>query len=183
MVLTRLQDAGLQVNVLKSSFCTIEMEYLEYILMCTGIKPQPKMVKVILVILPQKQVKDLCRFPGMVQYYRDFWARHSKMLALLTSLVQECGHTKVTKTKKTKKSPWHWDGVHQKAFYDLLATITKDVVLAYPDYSKEFEISFDALSTQLGSVITQGNGSLVFSAGNFPQCNKNSASPSLNHWP
>ena len=84
------------------------------------------------------------------------------MLAPLTSLVGECGYTKVTKAKKTKKRPWHWDEVPQKAFDVVKATITKDVVLAYPDYSKEFEIYTDALSKQLGSVITQGNRSLAF---------------------
>ena len=40
------------------------------------------------------------------------------MLVPLTNLVGECGHTKVTKAKKTKKVPWHWDKVHQQAgFY------------------------------------------------------------------
>eukprot|EP00804_Cyclotella_cryptica_P011122 CCRYP_019060-RA/>CCRYP_019060-RA protein AED:0.20 eAED:0.22 QI:0/-1/0/1/-1/1/1/0/289 len=42
-------------------------------------------------------------------------------------------------------------------------SIAKDVVvLAYPDYSMELEIYTDALSKQLGSVITQGNRPLVF---------------------
>ena len=31
-------------------------------------------------------------------------------------LVEGCGHTKVTNAKGTKKSGWHWDAVHQKAF-------------------------------------------------------------------
>ena len=34
--------------------------------------------------------------------------------------------------------------------------------MSYPDYSKEFEIYTDALSKQLGSVLTQGNKPLVF---------------------
>ncbi len=42
------------------------------------------------------------------------------------------------------------------------ATITKDVVLAYPDYSKVFEIYTDASSKQLGVVITQGNRPIAF---------------------
>ena len=42
------------------------------------------------------------------------------------------------------------------------ATIAKDVVLAYPNFSKEFEIYTDASSKQLGSVITQGNRPLAF---------------------
>ena len=70
------------------------------------------------------------------------------MLAPLTSLVGD-GHAKVTKAKKTKKRPWHWDEVHQKAFDDVQATIAMDVVLAYPDCSKEFEIYTDASSKQL----------------------------------
>ncbi len=80
----------------------------------------------------------------MVQYYQDLWARRSEMLAPLTSLVGECGHTKITKANKTKKQAWYWDEVHQIAFDNVKATIARDVVLAYPDYSKEFEIYTDA---------------------------------------
>jgi hypothetical protein len=97
----------------------------------------------------------------MVQYYRDLWARWSKMLTLLTSLVGECGQTKTTKEKETKKVPWHQDEVHQRAFNHVKAT-TKDVVLAYLNYSKVFEIYTDACSKQLGAVITQDNRPIAF---------------------
>ncbi len=98
----------------------------------------------------------------MVQYYQDLWARQSEMLAPLTSLVGECCHTKVTRAKKIKKRAWHWDEVHQIAFDNVKTTIARDVVLAYPDYSKEFEIYTDALSKQLGAVITQENKPIAF---------------------
>ncbi len=78
-------------------------------------------------------MKDLRRFLGMVQYYRDLWAKRSNMLAPLTSLVGECGPTKVTRALKTRKVLWYWDEVHQKAFDDVNAVIAKDVALAYPD--------------------------------------------------
>ncbi len=84
------------------------------------------------------------------------------MLALLTSLVGECGHTKVTRAKKTKRKAWHWDEVHQIAFDNVKAIIARDVVLAYPDYSKEFEIYTDTSSKQLGTVITPGNKPIAF---------------------
>ena len=84
------------------------------------------------------------------------------MLAQLTDLVGKCGQTKTTKAKGTKKAPWCWSEVHQKAFDDAKATIAKEVVLAYPDYSKVFEIYTDASSKQLGSVITQENRPLAF---------------------
>jgi hypothetical protein len=64
--------------------------------------------------------------------------------------------------KGAKKAPWHWDEVHQRAFNHVKATIAKDVVLAYQDYSKVFEIYTDASSKQLGAVITQDNKPIAF---------------------
>jgi hypothetical protein len=84
------------------------------------------------------------------------------VLAPLTSLVRECGQTKVSKAKRVKKVPWHWDEVHQKAFDHVKATIAKEVVLAYPDFSKVFEIYMDASSKQLGAVVIQDNRPIAF---------------------
>ncbi len=84
------------------------------------------------------------------------------MLVPLTSLVAECGQTKTSKAKGTKNIPLHWNEVHQRAFDHIKATIAKDVVLAYPDYSKVFEIYTDASSKQLGAVITQDNRPVAF---------------------
>ncbi len=115
-VLRRLCDAGLKVNAENLTFCTLEIEHSRYILTRDGIKPQSNKVQTILTIQPPTNVKQLRHFLGMVQYYRDLWARRSKMLAPLTSLVEECGQTKVTRAKGTKKVPWHWDEIHQRAF-------------------------------------------------------------------
>jgi hypothetical protein len=71
--LTRLPDAGLKVNVAKSSFCAHEIEYLGYILTREGIKPQPKKVQAILVLNLPNNVQELRHFLLTVQYYRDMW--------------------------------------------------------------------------------------------------------------
>eukprot|EP00804_Cyclotella_cryptica_P030446 CCRYP_008517-RA/>CCRYP_008517-RA protein AED:0.40 eAED:0.43 QI:0/0/0/1/0/0/3/0/175 len=146
-VFIRLQDAGLTVNARKSSFCAAETEYLGYLLSRDGIKPQPKKVQTILTLTPPQNVKQLRRFLGMVQYYRDIWARCSEILAPLTNLVGEL---------------WHWDHIHQQAFDTVKATIAHDVTLAYPDYLQGFEIYTDSSKFQLGAVITQNNRPLVF---------------------
>ena len=96
LVFTRLREVGLKVNAPKLKFCAEETEYLGYILTRTGIKPQSKKVQTIFAISTPKSVKELHSFLGMVQYYRDLWARPSKMLAPLISWVGECGHTKIT---------------------------------------------------------------------------------------
>ncbi len=111
-VRTRLRDAGLKVNAAKSLFCAHEIDYLGCILTREGIKPQSTKVQAILALNPPNNKKELRHFLGMVQYYRDMWARRSEMLAPLTDLVGECGEMKTTRMNKTKKKPWQWDLIH-----------------------------------------------------------------------
>jgi hypothetical protein len=119
-------------------------------------------VQVVLALNPPNNVKELRHFLGMVQYYQDMWMRRSEMLAPLTDLVGECGEKKTTRLNKTKKKPWRWDPSHQQAFDNVKAAIAKEAVLAYPDFSKPFEIYTDASSIQLGAVITQDNRPIAF---------------------
>ena len=171
-VLKRLQGAGLKVNARKSYFCAEETEYLGYVLTRDGIKPQRKKIEAILALKPPTKVKELRSFLGMVQYYRDLWAKRSEMLAPLSDLVAECGYTKLEKARGKKKVPWHWDEVHQRAFDNAKAAIAKDVALAYPDFSKEFEIYTDGSAHQIGAVITQGNRPLAFFSRKLTKCQK-----------
>ena len=94
----------MKVNAAKSFFCTHEIEYLGYILTRGGIKPQQKKVQAILTLNPPNNVKELRHFLGMVQYYRDMWAKRSEMLSPLSDLVGECGETKTTRKKQGEKT-------------------------------------------------------------------------------
>jgi len=156
-VLRRLREAGLKVNAAKSFFCSHKIEYLGYILTRGGIKPQQKKVQAILALNLPDNVKELSHFLGMVQYYRDMWAKRSEMLAPLSDLVGEWGEMKTTRKNKVEKQPWHWNSIHQIAFDNVKTTIAKEVVLAYPDFTKPFDIYTDASTKQVGSVITQDN--------------------------
>ena len=98
----------------------------------------------------------------MIQYYRDLWEKQSHLLAPLTNLVGECGHTKATRKNKIKKKPWHWDECHQEAFDKIKEQLAQEVLLAYPDYSLPFNIYTDASSGQLGAVITHKGRPIEF---------------------
>jgi hypothetical protein len=58
-VLRQLHDAGLKVNADELTFCTLEIEFLGYILTRDAIKPQSNKVQEILMIPPPKGVKQL----------------------------------------------------------------------------------------------------------------------------
>ncbi len=101
------------------------------------------------------------------------------MLAPLTDLIAECGETKSTKCTGTKKSPWYWNETHQKAFYDIKKTVGREVMLAYPDYSKPFEIYTDASTRQLGAAVVQNNRSIAFLVVNYAMHKHNIPSQNL----
>ena len=84
------------------------------------------------------------------------------MLAPLTDLVGECGESKETKKKGTKKKPWYWNESHQKAFDGIKEIMAREVMLAYPDFTQHFEVYTDASGRQLGAVIVQNGRPIAF---------------------
>ena len=164
VVLIKLKKANLRCNAPKCGFALHEIEYLGYKLTRDGIAPQPEKVSAILALTPPKNVKELRRFLGMVQYYRDVWHKRSHLVAPLTNLVGETGQTKVTRSNGTKKKAWYWNSAHQEAFSNVKSILARDVLSAYPNYGELFEIYTDASKCKLGAVITQKGRPLLFSA-------------------
>jgi hypothetical protein len=85
----------------------------------------------------------------MINYYRDMWRRRSHILAPLTALC-------------SAKAKFIWHDKEQKAFEDIKAIISRETLLAYPDFSKDFHIYTDSSDYQLGAVIMQNDRPLAF---------------------
>jgi len=80
---------------MKSVFERSQLEYLlGYWITPTGIKHVYDKVKAVLKIAEPKTQKELRSFIGVVNYYRDMWARRSHVLAPLAALT-----SKTTKLK------------------------------------------------------------------------------------
>ena len=77
------------------------------------------------------------------------WVRRSDILAPLSALTSD-------------KVKWHWTDVHQKAFDTMKKLISRDALLAYPNFNKQFDIHTDASKSQLGAVISQNNKPIAF---------------------
>ena len=148
-VLMRVQEAGLKINAPKSFFARAELEYLGYFITRDGIKPMPKKIEVIQKIVAPKNKKELRCFIGIVNYYRDMWIRRSHVLAPLAALT-------------SKSAKWKWTEIHQQSFEKAKHIIAREVMLAYPDFSKPFEIHTDASHFQLGAVIAQEGKPIAF---------------------
>lgn len=148
-LLKRLGEAGLKVKASKCRWAVGEAEYLGYLLTQEGVKPLANKVEAILGIERPKTRKELCRFIGMINFYRDAWKGRSETLAPLTAL-----------TSKIKK--WKWTEEHESCFERMKKIIAQEVLLAYPDFTKEFVVHTDASGLQLGGVISHNGKPLGF---------------------
>jgi hypothetical protein len=147
--LERLEKAGFKANVRKSLFAVKEFEYLGFWLTHTGIHPQPEKVEAISILTPPKTTKQLRRFLGMVNFYRDVWKGRSHVLTPLTELAS------------IKKS-FQWKEEQQKLFEPIKKIMSRKTLLSFPDFSKTFHIYADTSDYQLGSVIMQDGNPLAF---------------------
>jgi hypothetical protein len=149
LVLDRIQKAGLKINAEKSFFAMPHLEYLGYWITRTGIQPIPKKVDAIQALAEPTNKKELRHFIGVVNYYRDMWVRRSHVLAPLAKLT-------------SKEVKWHWGKEESQAFQTMKKLISKQVLLAFPDFTKPFIIHTDASHTQLGAVISQDDKPIAF---------------------
>ena len=102
-VLQRLGEAGLQVNADKSFFGKTETEYLGFWITREGVRPVSKKVEALKNLKPPCNIKQLRRFMGLINYYRDMWVRRSHVFAPLSRLL-------------SKNVTWKWTDVKQQAF-------------------------------------------------------------------
>ena len=148
-VLKRVQNAGLKVNASKSYFGRSDLEYLGYRVTRGGIQPIANKVTAISAIAAPTNRKQLCCFLGMINYYRDFCLRCSKVFAPLTALTSD-------------KSQWKWTELQDKAFTTIKQILSREVLLSYPAFTTPFEIHTDASNVQLGAVISQNGLPIAF---------------------
>jgi hypothetical protein len=144
-----LEKVGFKVNLRKSFSMQKELDYLGYILTPNGIRPQTKKVEAISRIMSPTNKRQLRRFLGMVNYYRDIWRGRSHVLAPLTGLV-------------SNKVKWKWTEVEQHAFEEVKQMVIREALLSYPDFSREFHVYADASDYQLGGVIMQDGKPIAY---------------------
>ena len=84
-----------------------------------------------------------------MNHYRDMWIKRSHVLAPLTSLT-------------SKNVKWEWGPKQSAAFKMAKRIMAKEVILAYLDFSKPFQIHTDASHYQLGAAIAQEGKPIAF---------------------
>ena len=121
-VLSRLDKAGLGVNLKKSSFHIKKVEFLGYIISGYGIEMSGSKVEEVKNWKIPRKVKDVQEFLGFANFYRRFIRDFAKLAVPLTTLTR-------------KDQPWSWTPYCQKAFDTLKQAFTSAPILAHFDSS------------------------------------------------
>ena len=151
-VLTRLENMQFTVNPAKCEWGVEETDFLGYKLTPSGAKPWPKRIEPIIALEEPRTLRELRHFIGMVNFYRPMFEKHAHILTPLMGL------TKVSPQAFRKM----WKEEHSKAFEEVKAMVSREVLLAYLDLNAEFLIEADASNYQLGAVIKQHGKPIAF---------------------
>ena len=142
--LTKLEESGFTINLLKCEWAIKETDWLSYWLTPSGIKPWSKKVEAIVNMKRPETATKLRSFVGMVTYYREMWPRCAHILAPLTALAN-----------LPKQAKIEWTPERVAAFEQMKAVVAEDVLLAYPNHNKPFKIYTDASDYQFGACLMQ----------------------------
>ena len=140
-VLRRLRDNDLFVKPEKCHFKVTEVDFLGMIVSHDGIKMDPEKVDAILKWPEPTNVKQVCAFLGLGNFYRRFIKDYAIISCPMVDLT--CKDIIFNLGDKEKAS-----------FEALKAAFTTAPVLQYPDQDHEFRLETDTSEFAIGGVIS-----------------------------
>jgi hypothetical protein len=144
MVLQKLQDAGLQVDIRKSEFFVTQTKFLGLIISKDGLSMDPEKVQVIKDWKKPTNLTEVQSFVGFCNFYRRFIKNFSKVLKPMIEL-----------SKKELKHQFEWTDSQQVAFQQMKDLVTSAPVLAHFDHSKTSYVEVDSADYVHGGILSQ----------------------------
>jgi RNase H-like domain found in reverse transcriptase/Reverse transcriptase (RNA-dependent DNA polymerase)/Integrase zinc binding domain len=142
-ILERLKHYNLKIQVDKCDFFAKNVEYLGHIVTREGVKPNPSKIEAIKRWPLPKNEKQLKGFLGVLGYYRRFIKDFAKIIKPLTAQLR--------KGEKINHSE-----EFIQTFEKCKNLLMSSDVLAYPDFSRPFNLTCDASKYAISGILSQG---------------------------
>jgi hypothetical protein len=127
-----------------------ELIYLGFVISANELRMDPDKVEVIKNWPSPRNIFEVRSFHGLARFYRKFIRNFNGISATIMDIV-----------KKIHKS-FHWTEEAEKSFNLLKRKITKQPILALPDFQKKFKVKCDASEFAIGAVLIQEDRSIAY---------------------
>ena len=138
----RCRETNLKLHPGKCFFGIMSGLLLGHIISKRGLEVDFDKVKVMIALLPPKNVREIRGFLGCVGYYRRFIDSYARLASPLTELLK-------------KDVEYVWTEARQQAFEELKKRLVTAPILTPPDWGKPFHVTLDASGWCLGAILWQ----------------------------
>ncbi|KRZ92326.1 Retrovirus-related Pol polyprotein from transposon [Trichinella sp. T8] len=132
----------LKIKPTKCQLFQEKVKYLGHIVSRAGVQPDPEKIRAVEQWPTLRCAKELQQFFGLASYYRRFVKGFAQLGEPLHRLSE-------------KWKQWNWTDQCEKAFAFLKTQLTKQPVLAHPNFKIPFVVDTDATGDELGAVLSQ----------------------------
>jgi len=139
-VLRRLEENDLFVKPEKCVWKVKEVGFLGVIIGEDEVRMEKEKVQGVIEWPVPRSVKDVQKFLGLANYYRQFVKDFSKIAKPLYEMTR-------------KETKWSWGERQQKAFEELKEKFTTEPVLVTLDLDKEMRVEVDVSDFAMGGVL------------------------------
>ena len=171
-VLTRLHECKLKLAAEKCFFLQKKVKFLGHVVSERGVETDPDKIERVKNWPTPTNPDELRSFLAFAGYYRRFVKDFSKIAKPLN---EQLPPTSKKKNGKELKKDWKWTDIEQSTFDHLKEILTNPPILAYPDFSKQFELHTDASLKGLGAVLYQDKKVIAYASRSLSRSEKNYA--------
>lgn len=150
-VLQRCREINIKLNKNKCKIGLTELKYLGHKISKNGISPDDSHTTAVQNMPTPKNVKDLERFLGLINYVGNFISNLSEKTHLLRELLK-------------KNIEWHWDERHDNCFNELKKCLVSPPVLRYYSLQHPVTVSVDASKHGLGACLMQDGAPVCYAS-------------------
>ncbi|XP_060809920.1 uncharacterized protein LOC132904015 [Amyelois transitella] len=147
LLFERFNKYGLTINLSKCHIGVQELDFVGFRVSPQGIRPLDDKVKAIIEYPKPKNVNELRRFLGMVNFYRKHIPHAVKSQTLLSGYLHNA--------KKNDKTPIVWTQEAESAFCECKLQLENAVMLSHPSTDATLALVTDASDTCAGAVLQQ----------------------------
>ena len=126
----------------KCKFMYKQVKYLGFKISEAGTEPSDEKTEVVKAFETPKTQKDIKAFLGLTGYFRRFIKDYAEIAAPLNGLLK-------------KNEPFNWSKECQTSFETMKDKLVSSPILAFPDFTKPFELHTDASGVAIGSALMQ----------------------------